>query len=452
MHVRVSGTVRQGSRRVLKGAGARGTRAMTIALLGVSAALAPMGAAGQLRYDFDYPTIPYSKAKPGDRVTRLWDEIAAGRITLEHEGERGYLASLLKALEVPVESQALVFTRTSLQKTLISPRTPRAIYFGDDVYVAWIPATQSIEIASVDPLLGAVFYMVKQEQTARPQLERQTALCLQCHDTYGLTGGGVPELLTGAMLPDAQGNSVYHEGWFETTHETPLQRRWGGWYVTGTHGDQVHQGNVFVEDPARAATIDFRQSGNVTDLTGRLETGRYLTPHSDIVALMVFEHQILVQNLIIRLNYRLRTALNTAGLRPDATGTPSAAIADVLEREGEPLVRALLFSGEARLTAPIRGTSGFTERFAAQGPKDPMGRSLRDFDLQRRMFRYPLSYLIYSDAFTTLPEMGKAYVYRRIGEVLKGEDRSEAFSHLSEDDRRATLEIFEATRERRGGL
>ena len=420
--------------------------------LGVLASLAPLnGAEGQLRYDFDYPSIPYSKGKPTDRVTRLWDQISGGKLTLEHEGQRGYLASLLRALEVPIESQALVFTRTSLQKTLISPRTPRAIYFDDDLYVAWIPGTQSIEIASVDPLLGAVFYTVKQ-QAARPQLERQTALCLQCHDTYGLTGGGVPELLTGSMLPDAQGNSVYHEGWTETTHETPLRRRWGGWYVTGTHGDQVHQGNVFVEDPSRASAIDFRQSGNVTDLTGRLDTGSYLSPHSDIVALMVFEHQILVQNLIIRLNYRLRTALHSAGLQPSAVGTPSAAITEVLEREGEPLVRALFFSGEAPLTAPVHGTSGFAERFAAKGPKDPTGRSLRDFDLERRMFRYPLSYLIYSDAFATLPEIGKAYVYRRIGEVLRGEDRSEAFSHLSDEDRRTTLEIFEATREGRGGL
>jgi hypothetical protein len=412
----------------------------------------PSRLAAQLRYDTEYPTIPYSSGKPTDRVARLWEQISAGRVSLEHEEGRGYLASLLRALDVPVESQALVFTRTSLQKTLISPRTPRAIYFNDDVYVAWVPGTQSLEIAAVDPLLGTVFYMVKQAQTARPQLERQTALCLQCHDTYGLTGGGVPELLTGAMLPDAQGNSVYHEGWFETTHETPLDRRWGGWYVTGTHGEQVHQGNVFVEDPSRAGLIDFRESGNVTDLRGRFDTDRYLSPHSDIVALMVFEHQILVQNQIIRLNYRLHRAMHAAGLAPDATGSPPPAVAQVLEIEGEPLVRALLFSGEAQLTAPIRGTSGFAEWFEARGPRDPMGRSLRQFDLERRMFRYPLSYLIYSEAFRDLPEMGKAYVERRIAEVLRGEDRSEPFSHLSDDDRRAALEIYQATREERGGF
>jgi hypothetical protein len=422
-------------------------RSKTIEALCLAVLLVPASKlSGQLRYDIEYPTIPYSNGKPTDPVARLWERLAAGGVTLEHDGQHGYLASLLRALEVPVESQALVFTRTSLQKTLISPRTPRAIYFGDEVYVAWIPASQSLEIATVDPLLGSVFYTVKQAQSARPQLERQSGLCLQCHDTYGLTGGGVPELLTGSMLPDAAGNAVYHEGWMETTHETPLESRWGGWYVTGTHGEQTHLGNVIVQDPSQAGSLDFKKTGNVTDLAGRLDAGVYLTSHSDIVALMVFEHQILVQNLIIRLNYRLRNALQKEGVSVDAAGASSPAIDNVLASEGEPLVRALLFSGEARLTAPIRGTSGFAEQFAARGPRDPAGRSLRDFDLERRMFRYPLSYLVYSDAFDALPSVGKAYVYRRLGEVLRGEDRSAAFAHLSETDRRAILEIFEATK------
>jgi hypothetical protein len=408
--------------------------------------VAPTAARAQLRYDTDYPSIPYTSAKPTDAVTRLWDRIAAGGITLQHEGQRGYLASLLSALDVSASSQALVFTKTSLQKTLISPRTPRALYFNDNVYVSWVPGTRTMEVASVDPLLGVVFYQVEQEPAAKPKLDRQNALCLQCHDTYGLTGDGVPELLTGSMLPDANGNAVYHEGWEETSHETPLARRWGGWYVTGTHGDQTHLGNVYVEDPARVRSIDFKQSGNLTDLAGRFDTSPYLSTKSDIVALMVFEHQILVQNLIIRLNYRLRTALHKEGIQPTVNvAAPSTAITQVLESDGEPLVRALLFSGETALTAPIRGTSGFAEQFSARGPKDPKGRSLRDFDLERRMFKYPLSYLIYSDAFKALPELGKQWVGRRVLAVLRGEDRTEPFAHLSDADRRAIVEILETT-------
>jgi hypothetical protein len=409
------------------------------------ALLVPASLAGQLRYEREYPTIPYS-GEPTDPVARLWGEVTAGRVALTHEGDRGYLSSLLNALGVPVESQALVFTRTSLQKSLISPKSPRAIYFGDDVYVAWIPDTDMIEIAAVDPLLGSVFYTIDQKPGRAPELERQTALCLQCHDTYGLTGGGVPELLTGSMLPDAQGNAVYHEGWVATTHETPIRRRWGGWYVTGTHGEQTHLGNVYVTDPARAASIDLAKSGNVTDLTALVDTSPYPSAHSDIVALMVFEHQILVQNLIIRLNYRLRTALHEAGLEPDAVAPVPPAVAGTLEEHAEPLLRALLFAGEAPLSAPIRGTSGFAERFAERGPRDARGRSLRDLDLERRMLRHPLSYLIYSDAFEGLPEVGKAYLYRRLREVLEGEERSDDFAHLSDADRSAILEILDATK------
>jgi hypothetical protein len=405
----------------------------------------PFGAAAQLRYDQDYPTIPYSKGTPTDAVTRLWERVSAGGLKLDASGPSGYLQSFLRALQVPVESQALVFTKTSLQKTLISPRTPRAIYFNDDVYVAWVPGSDNLEIVTVDPLLGAVFYQLEQAANAPPKLERQQALCLQCHDTYGLTGGGVPELLTGSMLPDVNGNAVYHEGWIETTHETPLRSRWGGWYVTGTHGDQTHLGNVIVQDPSRVSTLDFKQTGNVTDLTGLLDTSAYLAATSDIVALMVFEHQIFVQNLIIRLNYRLRTALNAAGLAVDVKSSTDPTVRQVLETEGEPLIRALLFSGETPLTAPIRGTSGFAESFTARGPKDARGRSLRDFDLEHRMFKYPLSYLIYSNAFAAIPEVGKAYVRGRLDEVLRGEDRSAPFAHLSDADRQAILEILETT-------
>jgi hypothetical protein len=302
-----------------------------------------------------------------------------------------------------------------------------------------------IEIITVDPLLGAVFYTVDQAPAPQPKLQRQT-YCLSCHDTYGLSGDGVPELLTGSMLSNERGEAIYHEGWIPTSHETPLRQRWGGWYVTGTHGAQVHMGNVWARDAGQALSIDFTRTGNRTDLSDLFDVSPYLSGHSDIVALMVFEHQIEVQNLIINLNYRLRTQLHREGKTGDALGPMTPALDSLLQHRAEPLVRALFLGGETRLTAPIAGTSGFAERFAARGPRDPSGRSLRDFDLTRRMFRHPLSYLIYSDAFDALPPMGKAYVYRRIREVLSGEDGSETFAHLSAEDRQAIREILQATK------
>lgn len=379
-------------------------------------------AAGQvlprLRYDTEYPAISYSSTVPTDRVSRLLGRIEAGEVRLSFDPERGYLDSLLRELDVPASSQILVFTKTSLQKGRISPLTPRAIYFGDDIYVAWVQGGPLLEISSVDPRLGAVFYTLEQAERARPELERQTYVCLQCHDSYSLTGGGVPRHIMGSGIPDASGRLAFHEGWSLTTDETPLEERWGGWYVTGTHPGQRHMGNVFVKGDA---TVDFDEGANVTSLEKLVDTRAYLGNHSDIVALLVIEHQVHVQNLITRVNWDTRTALKRAESLPSQE----------IERLAEPLVRAFLLRDEAPLRGPIAGTSGFAAEFARRGPRDAKGRSLRDLDLERRLFRYPVSYLIYSESFDALPQPTKTYVYRRIRE---------------DEDRKAAAEILDATK------
>jgi hypothetical protein len=141
-----------------------------------------------------------------------------------------------------------------------------------------------------------------------------------------------------------------------------------------------------------------------------------------------------------RASYETKMAIHRA-----AQGDDSAATPDRIAELTEPLVEALLCSGEAVLTSPVQGSSGFAATFQAKGPRDPQGRSLRELDLQTRLLRHPLSYLVYSRAFESLPEPAKAQLYRRFVAVLSGEDRSERFAHLSEDDRRASLEILAAT-------
>jgi hypothetical protein len=111
----------------------------------------------------------------------------------------------------------------------------------------------------------------------------------------------------------------------------------------------------------------------------------------------------------------------------------------------EPLVKTLLFSGEAALVEPIRGSSDFASEFTRKGPRDRRGRSLRDLDLRKRLLRYPLSYLIYSESFRQMPGAAREYVYRRLREVLSGADQSEDFRHLTRDDRTAISEILTAT-------
>ena len=390
-----------------------------------------------LRYDREYPVMRYSTRNPTDRVTELQRMIARGQAELNFEPDRGYLASLLNSLNVPVSSQMLVFSGTSLQPRLISADKPRAIYFGDDVYVAWLQGSDLLEIAALDSNLGPVFYTLRQEESDTPDFQRQTGFCLQCHDTYSLTGGGVPRFLIGSGPTDARGRSAIHGSWILTSDQTPLSQRWGGWYVTGTHGDQLHSGNAVIDIPAPGPKRPLQQWLNRTDLVGLLDTDPYLSGHSDIVALMVVEHQISLQNLLTRVNWEARTLLDE---RPEQSDREIAAIT-------EPLVRAMLFVNEAGLTGLISGTSSFRSNFESRGPWDGEGRSLRHMDLTSRLFKYPMSFLIYSEAFDALPGEVKNQVFHRVWEVLAGVDRSVRFDHLSVMDRSAILQILRDTKE-----
>ncbi len=190
----------------------------------------------------DHPSIAYATSTPADRIARLQSAIDSGAVALEFDEQRGYLPSLLRALEIPVSSQGLVFSRTSLQVDRIAPWTPRAVYFNDDAYVGWVQDGPIMEVATVDPALGAVFYTLKQEKGSRPVFERQGRTCLQCHDSSSTTGG-VPGLIMRSVFADRYGYVVPSDQGV-TTDRTPLADRWGGWYVTGTLGSQPHMGNV----------------------------------------------------------------------------------------------------------------------------------------------------------------------------------------------------------------
>ena len=117
-----------------------------------------------------------------------------------------------------------------------------------------------------------------------------------------------------------------------------------------------------------------------------------------------------------------------------------------IESAAEKLVEYMLFADELQLSDTVKGTSGFASEFSALGPRDSKGRSLRDFDLTKRMMKYPCSYLIYSKPFASLPEEAKDRVNRRLFEVLTGHDESQRFAHLQPSDRRAILEILRETR------
>ncbi len=407
------------------------------------AAPVPNLATPQLPYDSAYPTIPYSTGEAGDPVAGLARRLEAGQVTLEREGSSAYLAAVLRELRIPVSSQMLVFSKTSLLARLIWPESPRAIYFNDRVYVAWTPGSDGLEISAQDPVLGGVFYSFEPDGEGGPRIRRQTGLCLQCHDSYSLTGGGVPRHILGSGPTDENGQLASHELWQVTTDTTPIRERWGGWYVTGTHGDQLHMGNVTV---GGRGGDSLTAGGNLTDLSQRIDVASYPGAHSDIVALLVVEHQVTVQNLITLVGYRVRTALHNDRQAGLPAGEMSPRTARLVEGLGEWLVRALLFVGVPRFEDPIHGTSTFAADFMAGGRRDAQGRSLRDLDLRARLFSHPLSYLVHSPEYDALPAQARTYVNGRLLSILRGEEGGSDFGHLSQGDREAILSILRDTK------
>ena len=420
---------------------------LAFSLATATAALADL--AGSYVVPLDDEAIRYATRAADDPVERLNGKIARGELKLEFDDSHGYLRSVLRALEIPVESQVLVFSKTSFQAALISPSRPRALYFNDSTAVGSVHSSDLLEFASVDPKLGVIFYTLEQKKVDKPHFDRRDAACLQCHDAGGPTLG-VPGLMVRSVYPDSSGMPVFQAGDFFTDQRSPLKERWGGWYVTGTHGQMTHMGNAVARDRENPENLEGAAGLNVTDLSRKFDTGAYLTPHSDIVALMTLEHQARMTNLITRVGYE--TAITLAGQAAfnQAYHQPPDELSDVarhrVDSAVEQLVEYMLFLDEANLSAPVKGTSGFGEAFQKAGPRDRRGRSLRDFDLQQRMFRYPLSYMIYSEAFDGMPEAARERIYRRLFDVLTEKEKAPRFARLSPDDRRAILEILRDTK------
>jgi hypothetical protein len=397
--------------------------------------------------DFEREPIEYSKRTPQNRVSALMADLESGERTLQHEPHFGYLRSLLAELHVPQSSQMLVFSKTSLQRHRISPGAPRSIYFSDDTYVGFCQEGDVLEISTADPELGAVFYTLAQDREAPTKLIRQTDNCLICHASSSTKG--VPGHLVRSVYSDGAGFPILSAGSYRTDQTSPLPQRWGGWYVTGTHGEQQHLGNLILEGRVEPHSVDNSAGQNVTDLASRLNVRRFLTPHSDIVALMVLEHQADAQNYITQAAFSTRQALYYQRALNRELGNPLDEIRDStrsrIKSACEPLVEYLLFCRETPLTHKITGTGEFASEFSNCGPHDSRGRNLREFDLTRRIFKYPCSYLVYSPSFAALPAEAKDYVFRRISEIVSGVEQSEKFQRLSADDRAAIGEILTET-------
>lgn len=362
----------------------------------------------------DHPAIEYATRPVRDPVAALSRKLDAG-LTLAYEPRHGYLRAILEALAIPVESQITVFAKSSFQQHLISPQNQRAIYFNDSVAVGWVRGGPSIEIASVDPRQGTIFYTLNQKPGGRALLARRDD-CLTCHESYDTLG--VPGMLLRSVYAARDGYVIRELGSYNVDHRVAFANRWGGWFVTGKADAMPHLGNAAFPGENEAETLEGNFNG-------------YLSPGSDMVALMVFDHQMHMTNLLTRVGWESRFAQHEKTLTPEKLAAMAAEVADYM-----------LFLDEARFGSPVQGVLGFQEKFAAQGPFDGKGRSLRQFDLQKRMLRYPCSYLIYSPAFDGMPADAREAIYQRMWRVLSGDVKS----RLSPDDRRAIIEILRDTK------
>jgi len=379
-----------------------------------------------------HPAIRYGATLPADAVSALAARLRSGALALEVDRTSGVLPSLLKQLDVSVDSRVLVFSKTSFQHPLISPRRPRAIYFNDEAAVAVVPGASAFELAAFDPGQGARFYTLQGRTSPRPTITRRD-VCLECH--HGVATLGVPGMFVSSVFTSASGTAE-REGAIVTDHRTPFEERWGGWYVTGTTGTMHHRGNAVAPNPAEPTVLDTEGARNLTSLLARFAPGMHLRQTSDVVALMTLEHQTFMLNLLTRLGWEARIA--------DHENTPAAR--RQVEARVDEVVRHLLFEGEAPLPAPVAGASSFASTFAARGPFDRRGRTLRAFELHERLFRYPLSYTIYSRTFDALPAGVKDRIYRGLFDTLTRPAATGAAARLSADVRAAIVEILRDTK------
>jgi len=346
-----------------------------------------------------------------DAIARLGRRLADGSSALEYDEHGGYLPNLLRLLGINVDSQVLVFSKTSFQHALINPKNPRALYFNDNVAIGMVPGGTVYEMVALERSHGLAFYTLDTKKTDHPSFQRRGVECLFCHAPGNK---GAAALVVASVIPNPDGSPAYTSAFIDTIdHRAPFERRWGGWYVTGTHGSQTHMGNAVASDPENPLDLDKTHSQNVTSLANRFDVSKYLADTSDIVALMTLEHQVGATNRLGALSVQYERAQRFGSIEADE---------QKIDAEIRDLVDYLTFAEEAPLREPVHGVSSFTKTFAALGPKDRRGRSLREFDLNTRLFRYRLSYMIYSDLFDAMPASLRARVYARLHQVLVDSD------------------------------
>jgi hypothetical protein len=285
--------------------------------------------------------------------------------------------------------------------------------------VGWVPGGL-IEVTAVDPRLGPIFYSVKPAVGGGRSLARDAG-CILCHGYF--YARDIPGVIGLTIFPDREGEPIPRSDFDVVSDTTRFEKRWGGWYVTGYTGKQNHRGNTTGSGAGKEMAFTPSEKRPV-ELSEFFDTSRYPAATSEMAALLVFEHQMAVQNAITRLQQDIQLSLPTS----------EYALADLL-----------LFRRSIKLPEGVAKSPAFEKAFAAGAKRSAAGDSLKDLALEGQLFRNRCSYLIYSDAFLALPQAMQARIFAVIYAALHDLDPDQRYSHLERDEKKRIFEILMET-------
>jgi len=320
-----------------------------------------------------------------DPVAILWERISLGQVRMDVASPQAFLRQLLLELEIPVASQVLVFSKTSLQNSLISPATPRAIDFSEEAYAGWCQ-DGLFELIGIDPENGPQFYTLSFPYLRGEKPELATSeTCVSCHESSRTEG--VKGMLVRSVYTDENRATAASRRQFRQRTRESIARALGRLVCHRTpRCGSAHGQRDRPRDRERSPSRPHQR--RECDRPGELlPTRPYLTNSSDLVALMVLEHQCTMHNLITGAGRSTREAmarqrdLQKAFGEP-VTDVPEGSAAGVIHNQAEKLLKHLLYCGEYALQDDgVDGGDAFQEAFRSNRHESKDGRSLKDFQL-----------------------------------------------------------------------
>ncbi len=405
-----------------------------LTLLTISSLSAPALAAetqGPRVIDFKAPPHHYLDHKPRDRFARLLEKALKGEVKFDTSSDKSFLISLLESLNIPISSQIMVFSASSLQSEIINPRNPRALYFNEDTYLGWVPGGL-VEIIAADPELGPMFYVFNRLRPGGPvpDVQRSTK-CMNCH--AGNATRRVPGLIAESLLVSRAGSSLETYRRDVQGHQIPLELRFGGWHLTGEHNITHHKANVMGIPNNGKNEITSVNPGQFSDLS------LHLLPTSDILPHLIHEHQLGFENRLIYAIYTLRQ------LKSESKNMLGAAAKAEIEERAQELARYITFADEAKFPAKgITGDPAYAKDFLRDRRMTKAGLSLKDFDMKTRIFKHRCSYMLYTDTWKEAPRELKDRVYYHMALYLRDQPDTQ-HAHLAPTERTAIRSILKET-------